>query len=89
LLFIACLASIALKYTGLSWKATQFLARSAFTGTGFAASEAERFVDHPVRRRITMLAMISSKNKNGTPSSRSCANMKKSSNVSDSKAINT
>jgi hypothetical protein len=43
--------------TGLSREAARFQARSAFTGTGFATSETERVVDHPVRRRITMLLM--------------------------------
>lgn len=57
-LFITRLATIALTYTGLSWEAARFQARSAFTGTGFTTSEAERVVDHPVRRRIIMLMMI-------------------------------
>lgn len=57
-LFITRLATIALTYTGLSWEAARFQARSAFTGTGFTTSEAERVVDHPVRRRIIMLLMI-------------------------------
>jgi NhaP-type Na+/H+ and K+/H+ antiporter len=57
-LFITRLATIALTYTGLSWDAARFQARSAFTGTGFTTSEAERVVDHPVRRRIIMLLMI-------------------------------
>ena len=53
-LFITRLATIALTYTGLSREAARFQARSAFTGTGFTTSEAERVVDHPVRRRIIM-----------------------------------
>ena len=57
-LFITRLATIALTYTGLSWEAARFQARFAFTGTGFTTSEAERVVDHPVRRRIIMLLMI-------------------------------
>jgi hypothetical protein len=57
-LFITRLATTALTYTGLSWDAARFQARSAFTGTGFTTSEAERVVDHPVRRRIIMLLMI-------------------------------
>lgn len=57
-LFITRLATIALTYTGLSWEAARFQARSAFTGTGFTTTEAERVVDHPVRRRIIMLLMI-------------------------------
>lgn len=57
-LFITRLATIALTYTGLSWEAARFQARSAFTGTGFTTREAEQVVEHPVRRRIIMLLMI-------------------------------
>jgi hypothetical protein len=57
-LFITRLATTALAATGLSWQAARFQARSAFTGTGFTTSEAEKVVDHPVRRRIIMLLMI-------------------------------
>jgi len=57
-LFITQVASIALAQTGLSHEAARFQARSAFTGTGFTTSEAEKVVDHPVRRRIIMLLMV-------------------------------
>ena len=57
-LFVTRLATIALTYTGLSREAARFQARSAFTGTGFTTSEAEKVVDHPVRRQIITLLMI-------------------------------
>lgn len=57
-LVITRLATIALTMTGLSYEAARFQARSAFTGTGFTTNEAEKVVDHPVRRRIIMLLMI-------------------------------
>lgn len=57
-LLITRLASVALRLTGLSSEAARFQARSAFTGTGFTTSEAEKVVDHPVRRRVIMLLMI-------------------------------
>jgi len=56
-LIVTRLATIALSLTGLSKEAARFQARSAFTGTGFTTSEAEKVVDHPVRRRIIMLLM--------------------------------
>src|SRR6056297_365698 len=57
-LIITRLATTALTLTGLSTEAARFQARSAFTGTGFTTSEAEKVVNHPVRRRIIMLLMI-------------------------------
>jgi hypothetical protein len=57
-LIVTRIAAIALTYTGLSRQAASFQARSAFTGTGFTTSEAEKVVDHPVRRRIIMLLMV-------------------------------
>jgi len=57
-LIVTRLATIALALTGLSREAAGFQARSAFTGTGFTTSEAEKVVNHPVRRRIVMLLMI-------------------------------
>jgi hypothetical protein len=56
-LIVTRLATIALGLTGLSQEAARFQARSAFTGTGFTTSEAEKVVEHPVRRRIIMLLM--------------------------------
>lgn len=55
---ITRIASTALMHTGLSRASARFQARSAFTGVGFTTSEAERVVNHPVRRRILMLLML-------------------------------
>lgn len=57
-LIIIRIATIALTMTGLSEQAARFQARSAFTGTGFTTSEAEKVVNHPVRRRIITLLMV-------------------------------
>jgi hypothetical protein len=57
-LIITRVATIGLTLTGLSHEAARFQARSAFTGTGFTTSEAEKVVDHPVRRRIIMVLMV-------------------------------
>ncbi len=50
--------AVALRLTGLPEEAARFQARSAFTGTGFTTSESEAIVNHPVRRRIVSLLMI-------------------------------
>lgn len=55
---ITRIATIALAYTGLSREAARFQARSAFTGVGFTTIEAEKVVNHPVRRRIILLLML-------------------------------
>jgi hypothetical protein len=57
-LVITHIATVALVLTGLSRDSARFQARSAFTGTGFTTGEAEKVVNHPVRRRIIMLLMI-------------------------------
>lgn len=57
-LVVTRIATVALSLTGLSYEAARFQARSAFTGTGFTTTEAEKVVDHPVRRKIIMLLMI-------------------------------
>jgi hypothetical protein len=57
-LVVTRIATIALSLTGLSHEAARFQARSAFTGTGFTTKEAEKVVEHPVRRRIISLLMI-------------------------------
>ncbi|GEM_PF-43175 len=57
-MFITRIATIALASTGLSRESAKFQARSAFTGTGFTTTEAERVVDHPVRRKIINLLMM-------------------------------
>jgi hypothetical protein len=57
-MFIARVATVALTLTGLSREMARFQARSAFTGVGFTTSEAERVVNHPLRRRILMFLML-------------------------------
>ncbi len=57
-ILIARVATVALTVTGLSREAARFQARSALTNTGFTTGEAERVVDHPVRRRLVMALMI-------------------------------
>ncbi|MCP4646003.1 MAG: potassium transporter TrkA [bacterium] len=57
-LVVTRIATCALVFTGLSQDLARFQARSAFTGTGFTSHEAERIMEHPVRRRIIMLLMI-------------------------------
>lgn len=57
-LLITRIATVALTYTGMPKESARFQARSAFTGTGFTTSEAEKIVNHPVRRRIIMLLML-------------------------------
>ena len=52
------IASIALMHTGLSKQLARFQARSAFTGVGFTTNEAEKIVNHPVRRKIVMTLML-------------------------------
>jgi hypothetical protein len=56
--FITRVAAIALSHTGLSRPIARIQARSAFTGVGFTTQEAEKVVNHPVRRRILMLLML-------------------------------
>ena len=57
-LLITRIATEALTLTGLSRTSARFQARSAFTGTGFATSESEAIVKHPLRRRIIMWLMF-------------------------------
>lgn len=57
-LLISRVATLALVLTGMSHEAARFQARSALTGTGFTTAEAERVVNHPVRRRIVMVLML-------------------------------
>lgn len=44
--------------TGVSKDLAQFQALSAFTGAGFTTQESEDIVNHPLRRRITMLLIL-------------------------------
>ncbi|MCB1692306.1 MAG: TrkA C-terminal domain-containing protein [Pseudomonadales bacterium] len=48
----------ALLMTGMSYEKAKFQALSAFSGTGFTTREAERVVNHPMRRRIVSWLMI-------------------------------
>ena len=57
-LLITRIATEALTLTGLSRTSARFQARSAFTGTGFATSESEAIVKHPLRRRIIVLVRV-------------------------------
>lgn len=57
-ILITRIATVALTYTGLSKEVARFQARSAFSGVGFTTSEAEKIVNHPVRRRIVLLLML-------------------------------
>jgi hypothetical protein len=57
-LLVTHIATVALTLTGLSRQLAQFQARSAFSGVGFTTTEAEKVVNHPVRRRIVMLLML-------------------------------
>lgn len=50
--------AIALMITGLDKKRAVFQALSAFTGTGFTTREAEKVINHPVRRQVISLLMI-------------------------------
>jgi hypothetical protein len=56
--FVVRVASVALRFTGLTDSSARFQALSAFTGTGFTTSEAEMVVNYPVRRRIIGILMI-------------------------------
>lgn len=57
-ILVTRVATVALTHTGLSQQAAKFQARSAFTGVGFTTNEAEKVVNHPVRRRVLMLLML-------------------------------
>ena len=57
-MLITRLAALALSLTGMSKEAAMFQARSALSGVGFTTREAETVVNHPVRRRIIMMLML-------------------------------
>lgn len=57
-LLITRIATVALRFTGLSHDLARFQSRSAFTGVGFTTVESERLLDHPVRRKIIMILML-------------------------------
>jgi len=50
--------AIMLMLTGMRYEQAKFQALSAFTATGFTTREAERVVNHPVRRKIISILMI-------------------------------
>lgn len=58
LLIVTRVATVALVHTGLSREMARFQARSAFTGVGFTTHESESIVNHPVRRRVVMILML-------------------------------
>ncbi|MDP6523628.1 MAG: TrkA C-terminal domain-containing protein [Kiritimatiellia bacterium] len=58
LLIVTRVATVALVHTGLSREMARFQARSAFTGVGFTTHESESIVNHPVRRRVVMVLML-------------------------------
>ena len=57
-LVITRIATVALMVTGLSREAARFQARSALTGVGFTTLESEKVTNHPVRRHIIMILML-------------------------------
>ncbi len=57
-MLIGRIATVALQLTGLSRETARFQTRSALTGAGFTTAESEWIVNHPVRRRIIMMLML-------------------------------
>ena len=57
-LLVTRIGAVALKLTGLSDDVARFQARSAFTGVGFTTGEAEKVINHPVRRKIIGFLML-------------------------------
>ena len=58
-LLVTRIGAVALTLTGMSQDAARFQARSAYTGVGFTTLESEQVVNHPVRRKIAGILMIS------------------------------
>ncbi|MCB9780556.1 MAG: TrkA C-terminal domain-containing protein [Alphaproteobacteria bacterium] len=56
--FIVLFGTVAYQLTGLDWDTAQFQALSAFTGTGFTTRISERVINHPLRRRITLVLIL-------------------------------
>jgi hypothetical protein len=52
------IATVALVQTGVAKHIARFQARSALTGCGFTTTEAEKVINHPVRRRIVAILML-------------------------------
>jgi len=57
-LLVLWIGSVALERTGLERSSARFQALSAFSGTGFTTSQAERVINHPTRRRIISFLII-------------------------------
>jgi len=57
-LLIVRTGAVMLRLTGMSYDVARFQARSAFTGTGFTTAESEMIINHPVRRRIIAMLMV-------------------------------
>jgi hypothetical protein len=57
-LLVVKIGSSALQLTGMSKPVARFQAASAFFGVGFTTSEAEKVVNHPVRRKIILHLII-------------------------------
>jgi hypothetical protein len=58
LVLVTRVAAVALTHTGMLRQAARFQARSAFSGTGFPATESEQALNRPVRRRIALILML-------------------------------
>ena len=52
------IGGFALQLTGMESNVARFQALSAFTGTGFTTTEAERVVQHRTKRRIVTILII-------------------------------
>lgn len=52
------IATAVLVLTGLSEQSARFQAWSAFTGVGFTTHESESVINHPIRRRLTIVLML-------------------------------
>lgn len=57
-MFVVRAGAVALYMTGMEMKRAQFQALSAFSNTGFTTREAERIVNHPLRREIVTWLII-------------------------------
>lgn len=55
---ITRVATIMLTHTGISTQLARFQARSALTGVGYTTREAEKIINHPVRRKIINTLML-------------------------------
>ena len=55
---VVLVGSIAFELTGLDRDTSRFQALSAFTNCGFTTRASEKIVEHPLRRRIAMILII-------------------------------